>query len=191
MRKKEADYVFHPPTGSSVPGKEDANPFMNYPPEELRKLIKTEQDAENLRKMKSALKQWERIYTYPYYPYRKSVSASLRVLAKMMLGEVNFPAQNVFYYQDSETPEGFESIMDSGFLQNVHDNDNAIRFDYNRQGERPEYDVPFFDGDFTSKSDGVFDPKAVKPRGDGPDPEGLEVPFPPTGGPIDQWPDML
>lgn len=28
---------------------------------------------------------------------------------------------------------------------------------------------------------------AVKPRGDGPDPDGMEVMFPPTGGNIGGW----
>ena len=45
--KKEADQVFHPPTGSSVPGMEDANPYRFYPPGEIRKLIPVEKNDSN------------------------------------------------------------------------------------------------------------------------------------------------
>jgi len=189
---KQGDYIFHPPSGSNVPGKEDANPFMNYPPEEIRRLLPDETDEEELRKMKSALKQWERQYQWPFYPFRKvAVSQRLRDLAAYLKrAEIVGPAQNLPFYQDSEVPEGLESILDSE-LRNVHDQDNAVRFDYRRLGERPIPEMDFLDGDFLTPKNRVFQDGVVTPRGDGAEPEGMDYPFPPTGGPIDAWPDSI
>jgi hypothetical protein len=40
MAGRRSDYTFHPPSsGSNVPGKIDANPYLQYPPQELRKLL--------------------------------------------------------------------------------------------------------------------------------------------------------
>jgi len=190
VQERKSDYTFHPPSGSSVPGKEDANPFMNYPPEEIRRLLKDNKaDPEERRKMKSALKQWERQYVYPYYPFRKKQAA--RVAAMFVQAEIVGPAQNLNYYQDMEVPEGIEGILDSN--KSVHDQENAERFDYNRQGERPCPEMDFLDGDFLAPRYPVFNEGrgVVSPRGDGPEPEGMETPFPPTGGPIEAWPDMI
>lgn len=96
MPKKVSDYVFHPPSGSSLPGSPDANPYFFYPPEDLRRLLETEKDETELAKMRGALDQWERIYVYPGYPYRR-VAAKLRSLvAKLIrLSEVNGPIHEI------------------------------------------------------------------------------------------------
>lgn len=192
MRGKTSDYIFHPPVGSSVPGKEEANPYVFFPPDEIRRLLPAEKDEEKARKMRSALKQWERQFDGQGYPFRKRATIAgivRKVAAAIRLGEVPQPAINLNYYQDAEKAEGFESILDS--LGNVHDQYNIERFDYNRQGERPERDVDGLNGDWLTPSDPVFEGGVVKPRGDGADPEGMDYPFPPTGGPIDAIPDML
>lgn len=188
MLNKKSDYVFHPPSGSSLPGSPDANPYIFYPPNDLRKLIESEKDELKLIMMKKALKQWERIYVYPGFPW-KSVTASLRSLAEMLfrMAEVTGPhPRNIPYYNDAEVPEGFESIMDS--LRNIHDNDDNVQFDIERQGERPEVDIN--KGDFLTPKDPVFD-NAVKTKGDGADPEGMETVEPATGGNMDPWPDAI
>jgi hypothetical protein len=138
-----------------------------------------EKDEEELKKIKSALKQWERIYIDPIgYPYR--VIQALRKLASQIKrAEVNEPVQNLFYYQDAVVPEGYESIIEEG-MKNVHDNEDMPRFDLKRPGERPVHDNGIDEGDFSSPSEGVID--SVRPRGDGPDPEGLDYENPPTGG---------
>jgi hypothetical protein len=180
VRNHRADYVFHPPTGSSVPGKEDANPYLSFPPDSIRGLLKNETDEEKIRKMRSALKQWERQYDGRGYPFRKMAK---RIAANVIRAELTNPPGNLNFYQDTEVPEGFESILDS--LQSVHDNYNAERFDITRQGERPIPDV--LEGDFSSPSappvGGV-----VKPLGEGPEPEGMEILFPATGGNLDGGP---
>jgi hypothetical protein len=180
-----ADYVLHPPSGSSYPGKEDPNPYIYYPPSELRRLVESEKDPDKLAKIKSALKQWERVYVYPGYPWR--LAAKLRRIAHRMLKMAEYPnppAINLPYYQDAEVPEGFESVMQG--LRSQYDNYNRKRFDYNRQGERPLRDIDTGRGDFLSPSEGVFDTSTngkgtVWPRGQGPSPD-IEYPFPPTGG---------
>jgi len=177
MRQVCSDYILHPPSGSSYPGKEEANPYIFYPPSELRKLIETEKDIEELGKIKSALKQWERIYVYPGYPYR--IAAAIRRIAAK-LAEVVSPSINLDYYQDANVSEGYEGILQS--LDSRYDNYGMGIFDYSRQGERPVRDIDTGKGDFLSPSNGVFDPKTVTPRGDGPDPDGLQYPDPPTGG---------
>lgn len=186
LGQRTADYTFHPPGGSNVPGKCDANPYLNYPPDELRKLVDSEQDKEERDKIKSALKQWGRLYIYPGYPYRNAVCSRIREIANK-IAEIVGPAQNLFYYQDSEIPEGYPTCLEQ--MQNVHDNDYDIEFDYSRQGERPNRIID--DGDFLSPKDPIFDPRSVRPRGDGPDPDGMEVPFPPTGGDIEGYPDII
>lgn len=192
--EKCSDYVFHAPGGSSLPGKTDANPYMNYPPDDLRKLIVTEEDPATLERMNSALTQWERQFQDTGYPFKR-VAAKLRALAEMIRqAEQVGPAQNLNYYQDIEVPEGFESILEGIEYWNS-DNYDLSRFDYNRQGERPLVDMDFLEGDFLTPKNKVFDQEggggAVTPRGDGGDPEDMDYPFPPTGGPIDQWPDAL
>jgi hypothetical protein len=190
MPKKISDYIFHPPSGSSVPGKIDANPFMNYPPDDLRGLLRTQKDETELAKIKSALKQWERqCYDTGFRPFKK-LSSSLRDLAmRLRKAEVVQPAQNLPYYQDIDQPEGLDSVFEG--LENYHDNYDAVRFDYKRQGERPLVDLDFLNGDFLTPKDRIFEQGVVSPRGDGSDPEGMDYPFPPTGGPIDQWPDTI
>jgi len=178
--KVHSDYILHYPSGSNYPGKEEANPYIFYPPNEIRRLIETEKSCEELKKMKSALKQWERLYVYPGYPWR--IARILRNIAQK-LAEVKHPSQNIDYYQDSEVPEGYEGILDS--LRTHYDNYDMALFDYSRQGERPLRDIDTGYGDFLSPSQGVYEMKTVSPRGDGADPEGLEVPFPPTGGTLD------
>lgn len=190
MAKKKADYVLHPPSGSSLPGSPDANPYVFYPPSELRKLIKTEKDEIKLTMMRRALKQWERIYVYPGYPW-KSVTSGIRAIAGTLLhiAEVAGPhPRNMPYYNDAEVPEGFESIMDS--LQSPYDNYDAVRFDISRQGERPTVDIDTGKGDFLTPKQDVFD-KAVKPRGDGADPQDMIITDPATGGNLDPWPDSI
>lgn len=176
MSKKYSDNVIHPPSGSCLPGTEQANPYINYPPNEIKRLMEYEKDKEELEKMESALKQWERIYRWPYYPYR--LAAKLRKIAKTILSEISPQPRNIPYYYDEEQPQGYGEIMDS--LKNVHDNDDMVRFDIPRQGERPKVDIDTSHGNFLSPKEPVFD--AVKPRGDGPDPFGRDTVWPPTGG---------
>jgi hypothetical protein len=180
-----SDYAFHPPSGSNVPGKVDANPFMNCTPNELRRMIKTEGNPEKKQKMLSALKQWERQYTFPGYPYRQSpFKVAIKYIKK--LAEIPAPAINVPYYQDAETPSGLGEVIDS--LYGLYDNDNNEKFDYKRHGERPIRDVDMAEGDFSNpKEPSIGD--VVKERGDGPDPINMDYPFPPTGGDIDGYPD--
>jgi hypothetical protein len=179
---RRADYTFHSPGGGSeVPGKIDANPYLQYPPQDLRKMLETEEDPEEKKKMNSALKQWERIYVFPGYPHRKAASRVARRHMRV-LAELPNPAINLPYYQDAETPQGFDEIVDS--LGGLYDNDNNKRFDYKRHGERPLRDVDINEGDFLSPIEPPIG-DAVKDHGDGPDPEGMENPFPPTGGDID------
>lgn len=191
VQGRNSDYVFHPPSGSSLPGKVDANPYLNYPPDDLRKLLLTEENPAELEKMNSALKQWERQFQDIGYPFKR-VASRLRALAEMLLrkAEQVGPAQNLNYYQDIEVPEGFESILEGIEYWNK-DNYDLARFDYNRQGERPLVDMDFLEGDFLTPKNKVFDEGVVTPRGDGSDPENMDYPFPPTGGPIDQWPDSI
>jgi hypothetical protein len=178
------DQAYHLPSGSNVPGKVDANPYVFYPPDDLRKLLETIKDPEELKKIVSALKQWERQYQYPTYPWRKTADF-LRSMA-YKLAEIQGPAQNLNQYQDLEVPDGFESILEP--LISPYDNDNNKRF-INNPKERSERDLDFLIGDFSAPKEPLFD--AVEPRGDGPDPEGMEVPFPPTGGNIDGEPQGI
>jgi len=186
--KRRADYVFHPPVGTNVPGKVDANPYMNYPPDQLKSLLKTIKDGEELKKILSAIKQWDRLYMYPGYPW-KIFCARLRRIAKK-LAELDPPAQNIPYYQDVEVPTGYETIWDS--LQSPQDNYDEPESWYGPSikgpAERPVKDVDFFRGDFLTPKEPVFD--AVSPRGDGPDPEDMD-PDPPTGGNIDGFPQGI
>jgi len=181
----QSDYVFHPPSGSSYPGKEDANPYIFYPPNELRRLVDAEKNEEELTKIKSALKQWERIYVYPGYPWR--IAGVLRKIAShlMKLSEISGPAQNIPYYQDSEVPEGYEGILhgpglSTDGISSPYDNYNMERFDYSRQGERPIRDIDTGRGNFLSPSDPPLG-DVVKTKGEGPDPD-IICPSPPTGG---------
>jgi hypothetical protein len=158
---------------------------MQYPPEEIRKLIPRELDEETLAKMDSALRQWERIYVDGIgYPYRKNkkvpVTAGLLNLATHILkvagqdpGAINLP----YEYQDSEFPYGYEGIMEG--LLSPHDTEGQKPFNYNFQGERPGIDVPYFIGDFRSPHDPVIE---LNPGSSGPNPNELECDFPPTGG---------
>ena len=97
----------------------------------------------------------------------------------MKISELPVPAINVPYYQDAETPQGLEEILDS--LGGLYDNYNDEKFDYYRQGERPRRDSPFNDGNFSNPNDPPMG-DVVKERGDGSDPEGMECVEPPTGG---------
>ena len=63
-----------------MPGNPPANPYMNYPPNKLRAMELREEDPDERKKMLSALKQWERIFTYPGYPWRERCSK--KVVAK-------------------------------------------------------------------------------------------------------------
>jgi hypothetical protein len=191
-----ADYILHPPSGSSYPGKEEANPYVFYPPNELRRLLdlfeqrQSDLTVDDARKIKSALKQWERVFVDQIgYPWR--LAAALRVAAYRLLkkAEIMGPAINLDYYQDAETPAGFEEILDD--YKSTHDQENMVREDYNRQGERPVPDTPSPDEDLLTRSEGIFEtsvgPGGVSdPDGAGPEPEGYECPFPPTGGDIDR-----
>lgn len=176
----KSDYIVNQPMGSNVPGKVDANKYMNMLPSRLKRLIPIEEDAEEKAKMISALKQLD-------YPGRRELLASkVRQLALNMLkAEMVNPAINLPYYQDTEVPQGQEEIVDS--LMGLYDNDNARKDDYARQGIRPVKDAPYAEGDFRTPSDSPFDMVIVKPRGDGPDPDGLECVDPPTGGDIDSF----
>ena len=188
MLNKRSDHVFHPPTGSSLPGSPDANPYVFYPPENIRDLIKTEKDEEELAKMKSALKQWERIYVFPGYPYRRMAAGLRRIAAALMRAERTPVPRQQTYYNDSQVPEGREEIMDS--LRSPHDNYDQIENDYNRQGERPVVDTEMSKGDFLSPSEPPIG-DSVKERGSGPDPEGMEIVEPATGGNIDGFPSNI
>ena len=185
---KKSDSVFHPPSGSNYPGKEDANPYVFYPPHELRRLVNIERDQEKLAKIKSALKQWERIYVYPGYPWR--MAARLRRIARklMKISAVPHPSQNIPYYQDSEVSEGYEGILhgpglSSPGLSGPYDNYDMDKFDYARQGERPKRDIDTGGGkNFLAPSEPPIG-DTVKTKGEGPNPD-IEYPFPPTGGDI-------
>lgn len=185
--KKHGDSIIHPPSGSEVPGKRDPNPYINYSPDDLRELLETVKDEGELEKIESALKQWERIYQWPGY-YWKRAADKLRYIAyHMKLAEIVGPAQNLFYYQDMEVPPGTEEIIDD--IRGLHDQYNIPRFDIPRQGERPDKDIPIGEGDFSAPKDPIM--TDVKPRGDGSDPEGMEYNDPPTGGDIEGWPDSI
>lgn len=188
MHNKRSDHVFHPPTGSSLPGSADANPYVFYPPQNIRELIKTEKDEEELVKMKSALKQWERIYVFPGYPYRRAVARLRSIAAALIMAELTPVPRQQTYYNDSNVPEGREEIMDS--LKSPHDNYDQIEIDYSRQGERPEIDSDASKGDFLSPSEPPIG-DSVKERGSGPDPEGMDAVEPPTGGNIDGFPSNI
>jgi hypothetical protein len=182
--KVRSDYVFHPPSGSSVPGKVDANPYVFYPPSELRRLIESEKNADELKKIKSALKQWERLYVDQIgYPYRLTQSLRAAAYKVLRLAEISGPAQNLFQYQDAEVPEGYEGIIEEG-MKNLHDRENQPRFQIKAPNERVVHDNGTDDGDFLSPSDGVADPvrDPILPRGQGEDPEGLDYPDMPSGG---------
>lgn len=169
MARVVSDSIFHPPSGSSYPGKEEANPYVFYPPEEIRRLLESEKDKDELKKMESALKQWERIYVEPIgYPYRLTQSLRCAACKLLRLAEIEGPAQNLNYYQDAEVPEGYEGIIEEG-LKNVHDNQDRKRFQIKPRVERTVRD--FGEGDFLSPSEGVFNPETVKPRGDGSEPD--------------------
>jgi hypothetical protein len=157
----------------------EANPYLSVPPKELRLLIEKEQDPEKKKQMISALKQYERQYVYPGYPYK--APQIMKVLSKFRVrcAELANPAINMPIYQDSETDQGQEEIIDS--LKGLYDNDNAQREDYARQGLRPLVDIDISEGDFLSPKESPMGP-AVKERGDGPDPDGMDYADPPTGG---------
>lgn len=180
--KKKSDSIYHPPSGSSYPGKVEANPYVFYPPDEIRKLLKTEKDEEKLVKMKSALKQWERQYVYPGFPFK--MAQRIRLLAQDLIkkSEIVGPADNIPYYQEAETPEGFESVM-KGIKDQNPDNYDMKREDYARQGERPVPDQSFNRGDMSAPTEGI--PEINYDGGSsGPDPAGLE--YEPVGGPLDE-----
>ncbi len=142
-----------------------------------------------MAQMKSALKQWERIYLFPGYPYRR-VAAEIRAIAVKLLRKAEktpVPRQQT-YYNDSEVPEGREEIMDA--LKSVHDNYDTIEFDYYRQGERPVVDTEMSKGDFSAPSEPPIG-DSVKERGSGPDPDGMDAVEPPTGGNIDGFPSNI
>ena len=186
MESRLSDYAMHPPSGSNVPGKIDANPFLQIPPRELKKMIHTEQDPEKKKQMISALKQYERQYVYPGYPYRSAKVLRVVVGYRMRCAEQTNPAINLPYYQDTETDQGQEEIIDS--LMGLYDNDNAERSDYARQGIRPIRDNQSLEGDFLTPKESPTG-LVVKERGDGPDPDGMEYPDPPTGG--DNYDDVF
>lgn len=187
MSKKQSDSVFHPSSGFSIPGGAEQNPYIHYPPMDLKKLIESEKDKVELEKMKSALKQWGRLYLWPGYPYRLARKLKL-IAARILESEVNGPhPRNMEYYNDEERPQGYGEILDS--LRNVHDEDDMVRFDYPRQGIRPIRDIDTGYGDFLSPKEPLFD--SVKPRGDGPDPDGMDAEEPPTGGNIDGFPSNI
>jgi len=191
LLKKHADSILHPPQGSNVPGKVDPNPYVYYPPADLRGLLTTVTDEEELEKIDRALNQWERQYQFPVvYPWKRAAN-KLRLIAHNMvrLAEIVGPAQNIPYYQDAEVPSGENEVIDDD--RGLYDNDNMERFDIPRQGERPDREIDTAEGDFSGPHDPIFPGVTVKPRGDGIDPEGLEYPFPPTGGDIDSWPNGI
>ena len=183
--------MFHPPSGSSVPGKVEANPYVFYPPQELKRLIETEKDKEELAKIISAIKQWDRIYTFPGYPWRRSSDVLRMAAAKLLSYQQQNPEYTQLnYYQDTNVPEGYEGILEG--LTEPYDNYNMPRFDYSRQGERPVRDIDTGRGDFLSPSDPVIEKGVVKPSGDGPDPIGMDYPpYVIPGGNIDGYPDSL
>jgi len=171
----QSGFLVHPPVGgSNVPGKVDANPFLNMDPKELEQLLLKEQDVETKKKMISALKQLRYLS-----PHRKAMSSRIISKFRSRRSEVVNPAVNLPYYQDSETDQGQEEIVDS--LKGLYDNDNAEKFDYARQGIRPLVDIDISEGDFLTPKESPMGP-AVKERGDGPDPDGLDYADPPTGG---------
>jgi hypothetical protein len=182
--KHVSDSVLHLPGGSNLPGKVEANPYMSMPPNELRLIIQEQPDHKDIKKMISALKQFEREYTYPGYPWR--TQRAKRVLSNYLkIAEQNNPAINLPYYQDLETDQGEDEILDS--LEGLYDNDNAEKFDYARQGIRPVRDIDTGVGDFTSPKESPFGEQIIKPRGDGPDPDNMECVEPPTGGPSGEF----
>lgn len=183
MLSKKSDYVYHPPVGSNYPGKEEANPYIFYPPEDLRRMIPSETNEDKLVKMKSALRQWERIYRYPGYPYR--LASRLRCIAARLLktAEREPPAINIPYYQDQQVPEGFGTVLRR--LRNIHDDDDYSQFDYTRQGERPRVDIDTSKGNYLAPSEPPIG-DSVKTKGEGPNPD-ITYPFPPTGGNLSQY----
>lgn len=178
MSRVTADYMYHPPMGSNVPGKEEANPYDFYPPEEVRRLLDVEKDPAELEKLRSSLRKWERIYTYPWYPWRalRAVAARMRQAWTNQSQPINVP-----YYNETDIGPGSENPLN--MLEPTDDNYDNRLFDYNRQGERPLRDIDTGRGDFTSPSEPVHNQGkgVVEPRGEGPEPD-IWYPFPPTGG---------
>lgn len=180
MQQRKSDGVFHPPSGSNVPGKEEANPYVFYPPDEVKRLLEQEKDPQEHAKLRSALKQWERVYVYPWYPWR-AVRALRTIAANMLKAASGSQPINVPYYFETDKQEGPGNVIH--MLKPTDDNQDMERFDYNRQGERPVRDD--LNGDFRSPSEPVMNNGrgTVSPRGEGPNPD-IYYPFPPTGGNI-------
>jgi len=171
----QSGFLVHPPVGgSNVPGKVDANPYLNMDPKELELLIPDEQDPETKKKMMSALKQLKYLS-----PSLKMLSSRVLKKFRIRCAELANPAINMPQYQDSEVDQGQEEIIEG--LEGLYDNDNAEKFDYARQGLRPLVDIDISEGDFLTPKESPMGP-AVKERGDGPDPDGLDYADPPTGG---------
>jgi len=188
LKKKLADSVIHPPCGSNVPGKVDPNPYVIMVPSDLLDLLETEKDEDELEKIDSAVKQYERIYQWPGYPWRRISHELRRVAYTMIRAEVVGPPQNPGYYRDMEVPEGGpeDTFQEE---KNIHDQFNLPRFNIPGQGERPHRDVDMSIGDFSAPKDPIM--TDVKPRGEGADPDGMEVDNPPTGGETGAWPEMI
>lgn len=184
MVLKISDYALHPPSGSSVPGKVDANPFFNTDPRQLRDMIKVEQDPDRKAKMMSALKQFERQFDGYGYPWRSTRAVRIVLKYRKKMAEIMNPAINMPMYQDVETDQGQEEIIDS--LMGLYDNDNNEKVNITRQGIRPKRDIDTAEGNFVNPLEPPMG-DVVKERGEGPDPEGMEVLFPPTGGDIDTF----
>ena len=185
---KNSDSILHSPSGSNVPGRdEEANPYINCPPTDIREMLQTERDEAELEKMDSALKQWERIYVWPGYPFKKLADRLRNIAARILRAEADPQPQNVPYYMDLEVPEGYEGILES--LHGPSDSDNNVKFDIPRQGIRPDKDYNHDLGDFSAPKDPIM--TDVKPRGDGANPDGFDYEDPPTGGDIESWPDLL
>lgn len=174
-------FILNQPGGSNVPGKVDANPYMQTQPKELQMMIHDEQDPEKKALMIRALK----LLNFP-----QVLSGKMGRVARVIRGfrvkcaEQDNPAINLPYYQDKEVDQGHEEIIDG--LKSLYDNDNAQREDYNRQGLRPHRDL--LDGDFLTPSEAPLG-DSVKEKGDGPDPINMEIIDPPTGG--DNYDDVF
>ena len=181
MHTLQSYFILNQPGGSNVPGKVDANPYMQTQPKELQKMIHTEQDPEKKDLMVRALK----LLNFPQVLSGR-MGRVVRVLNgyRARCAEQDNPAINLPYYQDKEVDQGQEEIIDG--LKGLYDNDNAERVDYNRQGLRPHRDL--LDGDFLTPSEAPLG-ETVKEKGDGPDPIDMENPFPPTGG--DNYDDVF
>jgi hypothetical protein len=173
MLEKTSDYVLHNPGGHSAIPSPEENPYCHMDPADVRGMLIKENNPEERKKMISAIKQFERqCGDYGDHPWIRNKFKCGSVIRKYraLRAELTPAPENMEYYNDSEQNQGFDEIIDS--LSGLYDNNNEVRFDYSREGERPIRDIDTSYGDFLSPKDGPLNlsdapgTKIVRERGD-------------------------